>query len=75
MTRKAAATFVDGIDGSRGGDKGGGRSRDLHVNEGVGDVVDAVVRDGGRVRWSASMLLRAGEKETFEVWSPCLFSS
>jgi hypothetical protein len=25
-------------------------SRDLHDNKGVGDVVDAVVRDGGRVR-------------------------
>jgi hypothetical protein len=28
----------------------GGRGRDLHINEGIGDVVDAVVRDGGRVR-------------------------
>jgi hypothetical protein len=27
-----------------------GLGRDLHVNKGVGDVVDAVVRDGGRVR-------------------------
>jgi hypothetical protein len=35
---------------SRGGDSGGSRGRDLHVNEGVGDVVDAVVRDGGLVR-------------------------
>jgi hypothetical protein len=41
---------VGGVDGSRGGDSGGGRGRDLHVNECVGDVVDAVVRDGGRVR-------------------------
>jgi hypothetical protein len=30
--------------------------------EGVGDVVDAVVRDGGRVRF---MLLRVRENETF----------
>jgi hypothetical protein len=37
---------VGGVDGSRGGDSCGGRDRDLHVNEGVGDVVDAVVRDG-----------------------------
>jgi hypothetical protein len=41
---------VGGVDRSRGGDSGGGRGRDLHINEGVGDVVDAVVRDGGRVR-------------------------
>jgi hypothetical protein len=41
---------VGGVDGSRGGDSGGGRGRDLHVNKGVDDVVDAVVRDGGRVR-------------------------
>jgi hypothetical protein len=33
----------------RGGDSGGGRGRDLHVNKNGGDVVDAVVRDGGRV--------------------------
>jgi hypothetical protein len=25
-------------------------TRDSHVNKGVGDMVDAVVRDGGRVR-------------------------
>jgi hypothetical protein len=41
---------VGGVDGSRGGDSGGGRGRDLHINKGVGDVVDAVGRDGGRVR-------------------------
>jgi hypothetical protein len=39
---------VGGVDGSRDGD--GGRGRDLHADEGVGDVVDAVVWDGGRVR-------------------------
>jgi hypothetical protein len=27
-----------------------GPGRELHVNKGVGDVVDAVIRDGGRVR-------------------------
>jgi hypothetical protein len=41
---------VGGIDGCRGGDSGGGRGRDLHVKKGVGDVVDAVIRDGGSVR-------------------------
>jgi hypothetical protein len=41
---------VGGVDGSRGGDSGGGRGHDLHVNKGVSDVVDAIVRDGGRVR-------------------------
>jgi hypothetical protein len=41
---------VGGVDGSRGGYSGGGRGRDLHVNKSVGDVVNAVVRDGGRVR-------------------------
>jgi hypothetical protein len=41
---------VGGVDGSRGGDSGGGRRRDLHVNKSVGDVIDAVVRDCGRVR-------------------------
>jgi hypothetical protein len=41
---------VGGVYGSRGGDSGGSRGRDLHVNKGVGDVVDAVVRDGGCVR-------------------------
>jgi hypothetical protein len=41
---------VGGVDDSRGGDSGGGRGRDLHVHKGVGDVVDAVVRDGGRDR-------------------------
>jgi hypothetical protein len=40
---------VGGDYGSRGGDSGGGRGRDLHVNKSVGDVVDAVVRDGRRV--------------------------
>jgi hypothetical protein len=40
---------VGGVDGSRGENSGGGRGRDLHVNEGVGDVVDAVLMDGGRV--------------------------
>jgi hypothetical protein len=43
------ASFGD-VDKSRHGDSGGGRGRDLHVNKGVGDVVDVVVRDGGRVR-------------------------
>jgi hypothetical protein len=41
---------VGGVDGSRGGDSGGGRGLDLHVNKSVGDVVDAVVRECGRVR-------------------------
>jgi hypothetical protein len=41
---------VGGVDGSRVGDSGGGRGRDLHVNKSVGDVVDAVIRDGGCVR-------------------------
>jgi hypothetical protein len=39
------------VDGNRGGDSGGGLGRDLHVNKSVGDVVDAVVRDGVRVRF------------------------
>jgi hypothetical protein len=47
---KGGGVSVGGIDGSRGGNSGGGRGRDLHVNEGVGDMVDAVIRDGGRVR-------------------------
>jgi hypothetical protein len=41
---------VGGVDGSRGGDSSGGRGPDLHVNKGVGEVVDAVVRDDGCVR-------------------------
>jgi hypothetical protein len=41
---------VGGVYGSRGGNSGGGRGRDLHVSKSVGDVVDAVVRDGGCVR-------------------------
>jgi hypothetical protein len=38
------------IDESRGGDSSGGQGRDLYANEGVDDVVDAVFRDGRRVR-------------------------
>jgi hypothetical protein len=38
------------VDECRRWDSGGGRGRDLHVNKSVGDVVDTVVRDGGRVR-------------------------
>jgi hypothetical protein len=41
---------VSGVDGSLGGDSGGGRGRDFHVNKGDGEVFDAVFRDGGRVR-------------------------
>jgi hypothetical protein len=33
-----------GVDGSRGGDRGDGRSCDLHVNKVIGDVIDTVVR-------------------------------
>jgi hypothetical protein len=40
---------VGGVDGNRGGDSGGGLRRDSHVNKSVGNVVDAVVRDSGRV--------------------------
>jgi hypothetical protein len=47
---RVGGCFVGGVDGSRGGNSGDGRGRDLHVSESVGDVVDAVVRDGGRVR-------------------------
>jgi hypothetical protein len=44
------ATYVGRVDESRGGDSGGGQGLVLHVNEGVGDVVDAVARDGEHVR-------------------------
>jgi hypothetical protein len=47
---RGGGASIGGVDGSRGGDSGGGRGRDLHVNKSVGDVVDAVVRDSGRVR-------------------------
>jgi hypothetical protein len=42
-------TSVDWVDGSRGGNSGGCRSRDLHVNNGVGDLSDAVFQ-GRRTR-------------------------
>jgi hypothetical protein len=54
---------VDGVDESRGGDSGGGRGRDLHVRKGVGDVVDAVVRDGGRVRLERVHAASRGREE------------
>jgi hypothetical protein len=53
---------VGGVDGSRGGDSNGGRDRDLHVDKGVGDVVDAVVRDGGRVRLERVHVASRGRK-------------
>jgi hypothetical protein len=59
---------VGGADRSRGGDSGGGRGRDLHVNEDVGDVVDAVFRDGVRTRLervhAASRVSCAAKDET-----------
>jgi hypothetical protein len=53
---------VGGVDWSRGGDSGGGRGRDLHVNKGVGDVVDAVVRDGKRLRLERVHVASRGRK-------------
>jgi hypothetical protein len=56
---------VGGVDRSRGGDSGGGRGRDLHGNKGVGDVVDAVVRDGGRIRLERVHVAPRGRKGDF----------
>jgi hypothetical protein len=63
------------VDGSRGGDSGGGRGCDLHVHKSVGDVVELSSGMADASAWSASMLLRVGGKETFGGWSPCLLSS
>jgi hypothetical protein len=61
---------VGDVDESRRGDSGGGRGRDLHVNEGVGDVVDAVVRDGGRVRSECVHVASRGrERDVLKVFT------
>jgi hypothetical protein len=63
---------VGEVDESRGGDSGGGRCRDLHVNKSVGDVVDAVVRDGERVRLErVHAASRGREREVLNLLSSC----